>query len=171
MIWHILKKDLRRLQWSIVAVTAFLATLLVLDSWRYDSQAGLSETALNLFVPLAWSLLIASSVHIEPLTTDNAFWLTRPYRRSTLLVAKLAFAVLTIHLPLLIAHGALLVSHGFSPFAEELIWKQLLVLFAIGCLRALTGRWWYSTAWCATTRRAGLRCISTMSATKAWRFR
>jgi hypothetical protein len=131
MIWHILRKDLNRLRLPVALVLALLTALALLDAWRYDFEAGLAETVLNIVLPLAWSLLIAVAVQLEPMTSDTAFWLTRPYRRSALLAAKLLLAGLAIHLPLLIAQSSILLSHGFSPFEPELLWTQALVLFGV----------------------------------------
>jgi hypothetical protein len=129
MIWHILKKDLRLLRLPAAMVTLLAAALAQLDIWRYDYEAGLAETALSILLPLAWSMLIALAVHQEPLTSDTAFWLTRPYRRPPLLAAKVLFALLTVHLPILVANSVVLGAHGFSPFASVLLWKQVHVLF------------------------------------------
>jgi hypothetical protein len=131
MIWHILKKDLRRLAVPLAVSTALLTALTVLDAWRYDYQAGLAETVLNLLVPLSWAVLIALAVQLEPLTSDTAFWLTRPYRRTSLLLAKVAFAVLVVHIPLAVSHAAILSSHGFAPWHGELWWKQITVAAAV----------------------------------------
>ena len=68
-----------------------LACLALLDSWRYDFESGLPETVLNLILPLVWGVLIALAVQLDPLTSDTAFWLTRPYRRPALLAAKILF--------------------------------------------------------------------------------
>jgi hypothetical protein len=131
MIWHILKKDLNRLAVPIGIALVLLGALTTLDARRFDYYASWTETLLNLILPLAWAVLIALAVHLEPLTLDTAFWVTRPYRRSTLFAAKLLFAIVTIHLPLLVSHGIILSAHGFMPFAPELFWKQAAVFFAV----------------------------------------
>ena len=131
MIWQILKKDLRRLWLPAALAAALLGALAVLDAWRYDSQSGLAETALNILLPIVWAVLIASAVQLEPLTSDRAFWLTRPYRIPDLVAAKALFAIVAVHVPVLIAHAAILMSHTFSPLEPALLWKQLLLLMAV----------------------------------------
>jgi hypothetical protein len=131
MIWHILRKDLRLLRWPTALVVLLLAPLAQLDAWRYDYEAGLAETVLNILVPLAWSLLIALAVQQEPLISDTAFWLSKPYRRGALLASKVLFAVIAVHAPLLLAHAVILAVHGFSPFASALLWKQAQVFLAV----------------------------------------
>jgi hypothetical protein len=131
MIWHILRKDLRRLWLPASVACILLACLAMLDAWRFDYEVGLAETALNLLVPLAWSVLIALAVQLDPLTSDKAFWLTRPFRRSSLVAAKVLFCVATVHLPMLASDAAILMTHGFSPLDASLFSKQLLVLFAV----------------------------------------
>ena len=131
MIWHILEKDLRLLRWPVAIVTLVVAALARLDTWRYDYEVGLAETVLNILLPLAWSMLIAVAVHQEPLTSDTAFWLTRPYRRPALFAAKVVFALMAVHLPILVAHCVVLIAHGFSPFTSVLLWKQVEILVVV----------------------------------------
>jgi hypothetical protein len=131
MIWHILKKDLSCLALPAAATLVLLVVLTVLDVQRFDYESGLLESVLNVLLPLAWAVLICLGVHLEPLTSDTAFWLTRPYRRTALFMAKLAFAVLTIHIPLLVAHAVILGSHGFAFLSPVLWWKQLAVLLGV----------------------------------------
>jgi hypothetical protein len=131
MIWHILRKDLRLLWLPAAVVILVLAALTQFDVWRYDYEAGLAETVLNILLPLAWSLLIALAVQQEPLISDTAFWLSKPYRRGALLGSKLLFAVVAVHAPLLLAHVTVLVLHGFSPFASALLWEQTQVFVAV----------------------------------------
>lgn len=131
MIWHILKKDLRRLWVPAGVAGLLLACLTVMDAWRFDWEVGLAETLLNLLVPLAWAVLIALAVQLDPLTSDKAFWLTRPVRRPALLFAKLLFAVVVVHGPMLVSDVVILTAHGFGPLQESLLWKHLLVLLVV----------------------------------------
>ena len=126
MLLHTMRKDVRRLWPAVVVFLALLTTLTLADRWRVNSMFGSTEGWLNLVVPLAWACLIALAVLEEPLAGDRHFWLTRPHRRSALLAAKLAFALLFVHLPVLIADAYIVAAHGFSPFEylPELFWKQ-----------------------------------------------
>jgi hypothetical protein len=127
MLLHTMRKDVRRLWPAVVVFLALLTTLTRADRWRFNSMFGSTEGWLNLVVSLAWACLIALAVLEEPLAGDRHFWLTRPHRWPALLAAKLIFALLFVHLPLLIADGYILAAHGFSPFESlpQLLWKQL----------------------------------------------
>src|SRR5215471_7998916 len=98
MILHIFKKDIRHL-WPAVALSlVLLAILSHEDRWRMDRTPGLSEGWLNILLPLAWAVLIALVIHEEPLGDDREFWITRPYRRGTLLGAKALFLIACIQI-------------------------------------------------------------------------
>jgi hypothetical protein len=130
---HIFKKDTRRL-WPGVAISlAVLAMLARADRWRADSMIGSTEGWLNLLLPLAWACLTGLSVLAEPLTGNRHFWLTRPYRRPALLAAKLLFALLFIHVPVLLADWYILAARGFPPFENllPLAGKQVMLAAAV----------------------------------------
>ncbi len=131
MIWHILRKDLRRLWVSAGVAGLLLACLTMLDAWRFDWEVGLAESVLNLLVPLAWAVLIALAVQLDSLTSAKAFWLTRPVRRPALFAAKLLFAFLVVHVPMLVSDAAVLITHGFTPVQASLLSKQFLVLLVV----------------------------------------
>lgn len=138
LMLHTLQKDARRL-WPVAALTwALLAALADLDRWRADRIASSTEGWLNLLLPLAWACLAALAVLEEPLVGDRNFWTTRPHRWTSLLAAKLAFVLIAIHLPRLLADAFVVSARGFSPsaFAADLVWKQAL-LFAAVTLPAL----------------------------------
>ena len=127
MILHIFKKDVRRL-WPAIAVSlAVLGSLTWHDRWRSDRIVGEIEGYLNLLVPLAWACLLAVAVEQEPLVGDRQFWITRPYRRRDVLAAKLLFAALFVHLPMLVSDCWILQLRGFPPlsYTGELLAKQL----------------------------------------------
>lgn len=133
MILHILKKDVRRL-WPAIAVSLIvLGSLAWHDRWRDDRMVGEIESYLNLLVPLAWACLLALVVEQEPLVGDRQFWITRPYRRRDLLVSKLLFAALFVHLPSLLADCWILKARGFPPtlYLGELLTKQLVLACAL----------------------------------------
>jgi hypothetical protein len=133
MILHVFKKDVRRL-WPAIGVSlVVLGALAWHDRWRSDWMAGSTEGYLNLLTPLVWALLIGLLVEQEPIAGDRQFWLTRPYRGGSLLLAKLLFAAMFVHAPLLIADCYVLSAHGFSPVAyvPELLTKQVLLAAAL----------------------------------------
>ncbi len=133
---HILIKDIRRLRWEIAGtllVTALLAWLngdnrLVLPGSRREQQlAGLLGTLQPLCLG-AWWFLIVSLFHVDAIPGLRQFWLTRPYRRSSLLGAKLLFIVLFLNLPTLTADVLVLWRAGYplDGLVPALLWKQVL---------------------------------------------
>jgi hypothetical protein len=133
LLLHIFKKDARHL-WPQIAVTlAILAALGREDRWRADWLAGQTEGWLNLLLPIAWVFLIGLAVGQEPIAGDRQFWITRPYRRSGLLAAKLLFAIAFVHLPFLVEQSYVLAARGFSPLnhVPQLLWNQVLLLAAL----------------------------------------
>ena len=133
LVLHTFKKDTRHL-WPAVAISlALLALLARADRWRADSIIGSSEGWLNLLLPVAWACLVALAVLEEPLSGDRHFWLTRPHCWTTLLCAKLLFALLFVHLPCLLADLYIVLAHGFSVFEclPQLLLKQLMLAATI----------------------------------------
>ncbi len=133
MILHIFKKDIRRLWPAIALSLAALGALTWHDRWRSDRAVGEIEGYLNLLVPLAWACLLALAVEQEPLVGDRVFWITRPYRRRDVLAAKLLFAALFVHLPMLLSDCWILQTRGFPPllYTGELLAKQLATACAL----------------------------------------
>lgn len=121
-------KDVRRL-WPVAAVTSLMLAILAnADRWRSDWTVSPMEGWMNLLLTGAWACLAALAVLEDPLLGDRHLWMTRPHRWPALLGAKLAFAVLTIHMPGLLADALILNARGFSPvlYLGELLTKQLL---------------------------------------------
>lgn len=129
LMFHIFKKDLRRLWPAVLITLALLAELARLDCWRRDWLATSGEGWLNLLLPLTWACLIALLVQQESLVGDRQFWITWPYRWQTLLGSKALFVLVFIHFPALIADATILAFHGFHPveYASRLIGKQVLL--------------------------------------------
>jgi hypothetical protein len=130
---HILRKDARKL-WLPVAVTlVLLAALAHQDRWRSDYMPGFTEGWLNLLLPLVWALAVALVVHEELLTGDREFWITRPYRRASLVLAKGLFLLLAIHVPVLVADCAILIAREFQPveWIPHLLRRQLVLALCV----------------------------------------
>jgi hypothetical protein len=72
------------------------------------------------------------AIHQEPLIGDRQFWVTRPYPRSSLVMAKALFVTAFILVPKLIADAAILAFSGFSPLSNlgQLLWKQVALASA-----------------------------------------
>ena len=122
-VFHILKKDIRHLRWEIALVFLVAALYALAFSMRV-SAAGL----VLYLLPLTGGLIIGRAIHAEPLPGDRQFWITRPYRRGSLLVAKLLFVLLFVNLPLLVADLAIAIAYGFSipDVIPALLWRQVL---------------------------------------------
>ncbi len=122
---HIFRKDIRH-HWPEV-----LVSLLLLAAFVWHESAAWSEdfpsfsllqilfSFVNTLMPLSWCLMIVRLVHEESLVGDRQFWVTRPYEWPSLLVAKLLFLVVFIHLPVFVAQLLLLSRAGF-PIAPNL---------------------------------------------------
>jgi hypothetical protein len=133
LIWHVFKKDTRRLWWEIAVTLGLLAWLAHLDRWRADYTPGSMEGWLNVLLPFAWSYLIALAVLEDPLVGDRQFWIAVPCRWYSLLAAKALFVAAFIHVPYLLAGAAILLARGFPPFLylPQLFSKQLVLLVAL----------------------------------------
>jgi hypothetical protein len=133
LLWHIFKKDARRLWWQAAVTLGLLAWVAHLDRWRADSTPGSAEAWLNILLPFAWSYLISLLILQDPLVGDREFWPTLPCRWPAMLGAKALFILAFIHLPYFLAQAAILGARGFQPFAylPELLWKQCLLLVAL----------------------------------------
>ncbi len=132
---HILKKDIRHLRLEIGVV--FVMGIAV---------AGIPPNALSLglLMAVAGAYLIVRVVQAEPIPGDTQFWITRPYRWTSLLAAKLSFIVLFVNLPVFGAQLVVFVRDGFSliPNLTGLVWGFLLaflgVAVPVAALSALT---------------------------------
>jgi len=128
-----LKKDLWRL-WPVAVLTCLMLAILAnADRWRADWMPSPMEGWMNLVLSAAWACMTALVVLEDPLVGDNQFWMTRPYRWSALLSAKLALVVLMIHLPLFLADVYVLGARGFPPLLhlDVLLVKQFLLFGAL----------------------------------------
>lgn len=95
---HIVRKDLRRLRWVLMAWTFVVATRVLLETVGSAALFAGSETEIivewlsgltRLIEVLMPALLVSLLVHDEPLVGYDAFWLTRPFDRRALFAAKL----------------------------------------------------------------------------------
>lgn len=122
---HILKKDVEFLRYQI-AITMLAAMAFCLMGTFNIRGAG--STAFIL--PVTWWFLIAAVIHAEPLSGSGHFWLTRPYRRKSLLYAKALFIVVFVNLPVLLADVVIVHAAGFPVTANigGLLWTQVLLL-------------------------------------------
>ena len=133
---HIFKKDSRHLWKEILVVTTMIAAFAYLGArsrpvlTAYALPIDRLDAIYRLLLPLAWWYLIAAVVHGEPISGDRQFWLTRPYRRGSLLAAKVLFVLVFLNLPMLLADCVILAAHGFKAWSylPGLLVRQLLLL-------------------------------------------
>jgi hypothetical protein len=129
-VWHIFRKDTRRLWWMIALTLALLARLAHQDSWRNVATPDIEEGWFNVLLPLAWSLLIALVILEDPPVGEAPFWETVPCPRRSLLTAKAAFVAAFIHIPYFIACVFIVNARGFAPvdYLAVLFGRQLALL-------------------------------------------
>lgn len=123
---HILKKDIRHTPMEL----GLLAGLLVVFGLTHSRFPTYPAWAL---LAVGGAYLIARLVHAEPIPGDDQFWITRPYRRSSLLAAKLLFIVLLVNLPVFLVQITIFLSQGFNVLenAGGILWAQCLLLFLV----------------------------------------
>lgn len=129
-VWHIFRKDSRRLWWTIVLNLALLARLAHFDSWRNVATPNSEEGWLNILLPLAWSFMIALAILEDPLVGEAPFRATVPCRWPSLVAAKAAFVAVFIHIPYFAACVFIVQARGFAPsgYLSVLFGKQLMLL-------------------------------------------
>jgi hypothetical protein len=149
--WHIFQKDVRHLR---AEIAIYLATILAasywtmpnmsVDDWVLMFGAGYSAHFAELLHLMAGAYLIARLIHAEALAGNRQFWITRPYRRSSLVAAKLGFIFVWVDLPILISQWLILMKIHVPATVlwPGLLWEQMLWLFGIwfplAALAALT---------------------------------
>lgn len=106
MIWNLFKKD-ARLLWPF-ALTLALAQAMngtlhfIRDHLVSSVPFGNVTILFPIVVLLGMASLAVTVVHQDPLTSTAHDWLVRPVRRRDLLLAKVLFVLLLIHLPILV---------------------------------------------------------------------
>ena len=89
------------------------------------------STLIESLMIFAASYLIGRLIHAEAIPGIRQFWITRPYRWRSLLMAKLLFIFAFVNIPVLLAQLVIPLIAGFSLHAilPGLLWRQFL-LFA-----------------------------------------
>jgi hypothetical protein len=156
LVWHIIKKDLRRLRLpiSIWAVTGAIVLKLNLDSasWTHTQLPTTAQEAALLSTTAAFMLSVALLgwiVQEDSLANPGAFWQSRPISGKQLLAAKsLLVFVLLVFLPTLVDHACLRWQHS------DLFSSHAFISFGSG-LFSLTAIMLYGMAIAAATRDNG----------------
>lgn len=125
--FHILKKDVLYARVEICAVLA-LAGL-----YAWTSTEMKVYIVAELLLDIGAVYLIAKLIHAEKIPGDRQFWLTRPYRRSSLLAAKLLGILLLVNVPIFVARLYVLLYEGFATGAVlgPLLWSHFLLFVAV----------------------------------------
>lgn len=134
-VFHIFKKDVRHLWPRIVIVLLLMAAHAYYDIRSVPYEIPETRTIntlamlLSMVLPLAMWFLIASAIIEEALPGDRQFWLTRPYRRTSLFAAKVLFILVFISVPLFLSDCYILATQGFmvAGVLAKLLLRQLLL--------------------------------------------
>jgi hypothetical protein len=138
--WHIFLKDARRLRYETAVILALTAAYAWLQGhWSPISTAQtvrLNQTAniVRVFLlPMGWWYLASLAVYGEPISGDRQFWVTRPYRWTSLLGAKLLFLIAFVSFPLLLADCFIVTRQGFEPWTNPggLLWHEVAIFASI----------------------------------------
>jgi hypothetical protein len=128
---HILRKDVRHLctELSLYAVLLIVAAVATPMAWN---GANFFAGPLHILVPILWLVLIGRLIHDEVLVGDTQFWITRPYKWTSLLSAKLLFVLLCVVVPFALTQWAMILQAGANPL--HTIPGQLLGMLRIGLI-------------------------------------
>jgi hypothetical protein len=131
---HIFKKDFRCFRYDICLMLAVTAVFVVLQVRKsFGTPYGpLNSWEAELLMVIIAVVLIGRLILAEAIPGDRQFWITRPYRWSSLLGAKLLFIAVFVNLPILLAHLLIIILDGFPLVSSlpGLLWSQVL-LFAV----------------------------------------
>jgi hypothetical protein len=144
-ILHIFKKDARR-HWpeilgSLAILGLFTRHELHPSAMRPDFYGSsfflffVSGRVLTPALVLAWAFLIIRVIQSEILIGDRQWWITKPYERWKLFLAKLLFIFVFISVPLYHSQLFLLHKAGFSLLPY--LWSVVLLQIALPCVLIL----------------------------------
>jgi len=118
---HIFAKDVRRFYPEILislAVTFFFLKYYP-QQWGAPGIGYLWLSwlpgAIATLLVVGWWVLITRVIHAESLVGERQFWVTRPYRWSSLLAAKCLFVAVFVYVPFTLAQCVLLLEAGLHP--------------------------------------------------------
>jgi ABC-type transport system involved in multi-copper enzyme maturation permease subunit len=117
--FHIFKRDLRQFWYAPIIVALLWAALdyIVVKTDLSGAEQGDSLQSIRvvvyLFLPLAIWFAVVQAVQSEALIGSVQFWLTRPYRRLSLMAAKVLFVIALVCIPLFVSDCTILAFEGF----------------------------------------------------------
>jgi len=134
---HIFRKDVRQFRYLIALILVWTAAFVVFNALMWSDPDAVTATyaavasGLSAYgLPAVWWLAVVLVIHAEMLPGDRQFWLTRPYSRASLVVAKALFVVVVILLPVFLAQAAIL-HFAHVPVLTNLLgllWEQVLIV-------------------------------------------
>jgi len=151
---HIFLKDSRQLRvpiaislaWTVVfAGTGVLPWFMEFRNDAWDQIQYVGQRLSTYVIPIGWALIVSLAVQTDALAGDRQFWLTRPYSRGSLALAKAMFVVAYVTLPMTLAQGTLVVLNDLplSPSLIGLAFEHVLltIVFVMpaAALAAMTG--------------------------------
>ena len=135
---HIFLKDSRYLRLPIVILVGWLALFVYANvttlpvgtfGWPFGGPWYLFLQYSTFGFAVGWTYLIAQAIHADGPRGDHQFWLTRPYKRRNLLLAKTLFVLAYVTLPFALAQAAIVVlmglplgSHVPGVIVTQLMW-------------------------------------------------
>jgi hypothetical protein len=133
----IFKKDVAHLWPQILAFLAALALFACEDPTYRDAMGTVNRgkefrvlsVVLSLLVPIACWLLVTSLIQEEKAVGTDAYWRTRPFTLTDLLMEKALFLITFIVVPVFVCQAIVVAMHGLSPIGHlgDLIAKQVFL--------------------------------------------
>ena len=122
--FSLFSKDVRHLRPEIGAYAGLLmAYCIAAPQTRLGHLSmgfsGIFVTLVKLLMLVSCFVLIARAVQEDKLVGEEQFWITRPYRWTSLLAAKLLFTAVCVFLPFVLMQWVVLLGAGLNPFAEK----------------------------------------------------
>jgi hypothetical protein len=122
MIWHIFRKDCNALARGIYAVALLnaisSALWIALGPLAVGTPLYRNAMAVSFLALTCMLLLIAAAVLQDTPSVSEQDWRVRPIKRRDLIAAKLVFAILAVHGPLLVLDFVAGVAQGFGVLAS-----------------------------------------------------
>ena len=134
-LWLIFRKDVRHLWLSIVALIllmaahAFFDVLTVPIGFGDFDRDNAVANLLAVVLAIGIAALVALVIFEEALPGDKQFWLTRPYRWTNLLAAKVLFVFVFVSVPLFVSDCCILGVQGLAVASvlPQLLLRQLIL--------------------------------------------
>jgi hypothetical protein len=143
--YFLFRTDVRHLRLQLAGLLALMGLLAYAEAAtpRKPEWSTAGQACQWLLIPAAWYLVVLA-IHEQKLPGNRQYWLTRPYPRRSLLLAKALFVAAFLNVPLLVLQGAALAANGLSPLGywRALVARQFfftaLVVLPAAALAAVT---------------------------------